>query len=127
MEIVPMDSIRTRANVPQPGEWLFGVVSREGTKENSFASPVLTQPGLPKSSIHEVASVTNAITLHRFSKPWNYHLKQQWCVQPPKLFSFVDRVLDLHKVTLKAFIFESESSVAKSANSLPCSNTGIAS
>lgn len=120
MELVPMESNQTRTNVPTLTEGGIGVVSRNGTRSYPQVVNPLTQPGLPVCPLPEVPSVTNAIALHRFSTPLNIQFVRQWCCElTPKLFSFVDRVRDLHRVTLKALYIGFESSVAKPANSLP--------
>lgn len=118
-----MDSNRTRTNVPAPTEGGIGVVSRNGTRCYTHSIHPLTQSGFSACHSPEVPSVTNAIALHRFCPPLNVQLVQQWCcVLTPKLLSFVDRVVDLHRVALKAFLFGFESSVATPANSLPYLN-----
>jgi hypothetical protein len=115
-----MESRLTRTNVPRSRELGDGVVSRDGTRRYTQSIHLLTRPGVPVCPSQEVPSVTNAIALHRFSTPLNIQLVRQWCCElTPKLFSVVDRVVDLHKLTLQAFLFGSESSVAKPANSLP--------
>lgn len=115
-----MESSRTRTNVPAPTEGGIGVVSRNGTRCYTHSIHPLTQSGLSACHSPEVPQVTNAIALHRFSVPSNVQLVRQWCCEiTPKLLSFVDRVVDLHRVALKVMLFGFESSVATSANSLP--------
>ena len=117
-----MESKMASANVPpltdrRGGD---GVVTRDGTRRYTQQAKQSTQSGLPVCPQPEVSSVTNAIVSHRFSTPLNIQLVRQWCCElTPKLFSFVDRVADLHRVALKVFDFGFESSVAKPANSLP--------
>ena len=118
-----MESSRTRTNVPKPTEGGIGVVSRNGTRRYTPSIHLLTRPGVSDCPSPEVSTVTNAIALHRFSHLWNVQLVRQWCCElTPKLLSFVDRVRDLHRVTLKVILFGFESSVAKPANSLPYLN-----
>jgi hypothetical protein len=120
---VPMESSRTRTNVPKPTEGGIGVVSRNGTRCYTQSIHPLTQSGFSVLPSQEVPSVTNAITMYRFCHPLNVQLVRQWCCElTPKLFSFVGRVVDLHRVALKEFLFGFESSVAKPANSLPYLN-----
>lgn len=119
-----MESNVTSANVPTPTVGCDGVVAREGTRCYIQLTKQSTRPGLPVCPIHEVPSVTNAIALHRFSTPLNIQLVRQWCCElTPELFRFVDRVADLHRVTLKALYIGFESSVAKPANSLSVPTT----
>lgn len=126
MESVPMDNIRTRANVPLTTEGGKGVVSRRGTRCYTSLTHKLARPGVPVCQSPEVPSVTNVAALRQFRSPLNIQLAQRWCCGiTPKLFRFVDRVVDLHRVTLKAFLFGFESSDAKPAYSLQYLNNYI--
>lgn len=123
-----MENIRTRTNVPLTTEGGEGVVSRRGTCNSGH--PLLThklaRPGLPVCQLPEASSVTNAAALRRFRTPVDSQLMQRWCSGiTPKLFRFVDRVVDLRRVSLKAFLFRTESSDAKTAYSLQNLNNYI--
>lgn len=122
-----MENIRARANVSLTMEGGRDVVSRRGTASGyTLITHKLAQPGVPVRLLPEVSSVTNAAALRRFRRPLNVQLKQRWCCGiTPKLFSFVGRVLDLHKLTLTAFLIGSESSDAQPAYSLKCLNNYI--
>ena len=122
-----MENIRARANVSLTMEGGRDVVSRRGTASGyTLITHKLAQPGVPVRLLPEVSSVTNAAALRRFRRPLNVQLKQRWCCGiTPKLFRFVDRVVDLRRVSLKAFLFRTESSDAKTAYSLQNLNNYI--